>query len=182
MDVFFALGCLHLNGHGLWPWIFGLDTSCASVFFSSMKRPSAQDVLKRPAAQEECSWPVGSVLTRGLFWGDGDVPWTCTHVRCYATDGVGGGWWRALNLHTCQMLRHWWCGVGGKLMVGGARKTAEKSCREKQVKKAAEKVTLSQPPKQKGLSPRPIKDQVPPLNPKSPCPSPQNLKGCPPVP
>ena len=27
--------------------------SCASVFFSSMKRPSAQDVLKRPAAQEE---------------------------------------------------------------------------------------------------------------------------------
>ena len=25
--------------------------------------------------------------------GDDDVPCTCTHVSCYATDGVGGGGW-----------------------------------------------------------------------------------------
>ena len=47
---------------------------------------------------------------------------------------------------------------------------------------AKPQVPLSQPPKPKGLSPSPIKvvpNQVPPLNSKSPCPSPQNLKSYP---
>ena len=40
--------------------------------------------------------------------GDDDVPCTCTHVRCYATDGVG--MMRSLHLHTCEMLRNSWGG------------------------------------------------------------------------
>ena len=77
--------------------------------------------------------------------GDDDVPCTCTHVSCYATDGVGGGgvgmmmflalahmchatqlmgwvgggwgWWCSLHLHTCVMLRNWWGGWGGVGMM-----------------------------------------------------------------
>ena len=43
---------------------------------------------------------------------------------------------------------------------------------------------LPQNPKSPSPSPHNLKEepQVPPLNPKSPCPSPQNLKGCPQVP
>ena len=44
-----------------------------------------------------------------MGWGgDDDVPCTCTHVRCYATDGVG--MMRSLHLHTCEMLRNSWGG------------------------------------------------------------------------
>ena len=38
-------------------------------------------------------------ISHGEGWGNVDVPCTCTHVRCYATD--------ALLLHTCWMLRNW---------------------------------------------------------------------------
>ena len=33
------------------------------------------------------------MLLNWLCWGGGDdnIPCTCTHVGCYATDGVGGG-------------------------------------------------------------------------------------------
>ena len=49
--------------------------------------------------------------TQLMGWGvDDDFPCTCSHV-CYATDGVGCGWWLSLHLHTCEMLRNWWGGV-----------------------------------------------------------------------
>ena len=42
----------------------------------------------------------------GLGWGgDGNVPWTCTHGRCYATSC-------SLHLHTWSVLRKSWDGVG----------------------------------------------------------------------
>ena len=47
--------------------------------------------------------------------GDGDVLCTCTHVRCYASDGVVGGgvgMMTFMHLHTCEMLRNWWAGWG----------------------------------------------------------------------
>ena len=50
-------------------------------------------------------WSWGGV---GVGWGgDGNVPWTCTHGRCYATSC-------SLHLHTWSVLRKsWdWGGVG----------------------------------------------------------------------
>ena len=42
----------------------------------------------------------------GVGWcGDGNVPWTCTHGRCYATSC-------SLNLHTWSVLRKSWDGLG----------------------------------------------------------------------
>ena len=59
-----------------------------------------------------------------LGWGggDGNVPWRCTHGRCYGNDGclgLGWGWWsRFLTLHTWSMLRQWWVSwVGVGVMV-----------------------------------------------------------------
>ena len=40
--------------------------------------------------------------TQLMGWGvDDNFPCTCTHVRCYATDGVGCGWW--LSWWTSQL-------------------------------------------------------------------------------
>ena len=43
----------------------------------------------------ELAHTVGATQVMGLGWGwggDGNVPWTCTHGRCYASHGIGVGW------------------------------------------------------------------------------------------
>ena len=37
---------------------------------------------------------------------------TCEMLRNWWC-GVGGEWWHSLTLHTCGMLSNWWCGVWG---------------------------------------------------------------------
>ena len=57
---------------------------------------------------------VDATLMMGVLgWGGGDsnVPWPCTHGRCYANDG-------SLTLHAWSMLRWWWVSwVGMGVMV-----------------------------------------------------------------
>ena len=50
--------------------------------------------------------------------GDDDVPCTCTHVSCYATDGVGGGWVGMMMFLALAHMCHatplmGWVGGGG---------------------------------------------------------------------
>ena len=65
---------------------------------------------------------TGNSCPKGFFWswgGNGNVPWTCTHGRCYATSCSLHGRCYAtscsLYLHTWSVLRKSWDGVG----VGG---------------------------------------------------------------
>ena len=51
----------------------------------------------------------------GGWGGDDDVPRTCTHGRCYASRGVGGGVGMMTFLGLARMvdaIRKWWGGVG----------------------------------------------------------------------
>ena len=62
---------------------------------------------------------VGATQVMGLGWGGGDdnVPWTCTHGRCYASHGMG---WGGVGMITFLELAHMvgatqvmgWGGVG----------------------------------------------------------------------
>ena len=114
------------------------------------------------------SWPWG-LPARSWPVGLGPDPWV-----------VFGGWWRSWNLHTCEMLRNWWCGVGGgwwcSLNLPSWPPTHD---HRKMIAPKPTGLSPSPTPKPQVAMSQPPKPKVPPLNPNFPCPSPQNLKGCP---
>ena len=126
--------------------------------------PSAQDVLKRPAAQEELGLSYSShkpELTHQDFR---------NHVRTVLRGILPGKPFEvsfSANSHEKADFYN-----------SHEKANSHKGCPQPSPTPKPQ-VPLSQPPKPKGFSPSPIKvvpNQVPPQNLKSPCPSPQHQK------
>ena len=91
---------------------------------------------------------VGCYAIDGVGW-DVNVPCTCTHVEWYTIDGVGC--LRSLHLHACWMLRNWWGGMLTFLALAhmlDATQNGNTKCSETQVlnKKQSKITHFSRPP------------------------------------